>query len=151
MHSNNLIRSILLSLFLVATVNGYSQKDKGFNFPKDFGKTETVVVLGPHAVSSKKVSESIIKAFEKEYSGKIEMLADRYGKNTSDSQGVKVYVLTVLEMPSAVRGTYDYKFGLIESATGTQYLCDFWSGSYKKGAQYYAKHLEQFRKANGGK
>lgn len=150
MYTNKVGKVILLSLFLLAAVNGYSQKDKGFNFPPDFGKTETIVVMGPFAVGSMKVNEGIIEAFQKEYSGKTVLLKDHYGKNATDTLGVKIYALTVREWPSAVRGSYDYKFGLIESKTGKEYQCDFFSGSYKKGAQYYAKHLDELRKANGG-
>jgi hypothetical protein len=58
-----------------------------------------------------------------------------------------------MEMPSSDlnRNTDDYKFGLIELKTGKRYQCDFWSGAYKKGARYYAKNLEKWRKENGGK
>jgi hypothetical protein len=150
MSNRKLIKALFFSVFLFVAVNGYSQKDKGFNFPPDFGKTETLLIIG--TVSSDKVTESIIEAFEKEYKGRVETIQDQYGKNVKEKPGVRTFVLTVMEMPSsAIPNSSDYKFGLTELKTWKSYECDFWSGSYKKGARYYAKHLEEFRKANGGK
>ena len=149
MSHKKLINVFLFSAFLFTTVTGYSQKDKGFNFPPDFGKTETLIVIGP--IYSDKVTEGIIEAFEKEYKGRFERIEDTYGKNVKEKPGLRTFVLTVMVMPSRVPNTSNYKFGLIESKTGKSYECDFWSGSYKKGARYYAKNLEEFRLANGGK
>ena len=131
--------------------SAYSQKDKGFNFPPDFGKTPTLVVIGP--ASTNKVTEGIIEGFEKEYEGKIQRIEDRYGKGVKKDTAVRVFLLTVIEMPSSQlnKNTDDYKFSLTELSSGKRYSADFWSGAYKKGARYYAKHLEKFRKANGGK
>lgn len=149
MSHKKLIKALLFSIFLFTTVNSYSQKDKGFNFPPDFGKTETLIVIGP--VYNDRVTESIIEAFEKEYKGKFERIQDTYGKNVKENPGVRTFVLSVMVMPSREINTNDYKFGLVELKTGKSYTCDFWSGSYKKGARYYAKNLEEFRQANGGK
>jgi hypothetical protein len=134
---------------LLITTNSFSQKDKGFNFPPGFGSKETLLIIGP--ASKDKVTEGIIEAFEKEYKGKIQLIQDRYGKNVKADSAKNVFLLTVLEMPSAVPNTNDYKFGLINIYTRKSYECDFWSGAYKKGARYYAKNLEEFRLANGGK
>jgi len=149
MSKKKLINTFLFSIFLFATVNSYSQKDKGFNFPPDFGKTETRIVIGP--IYSDKVTKSIIEAFEKEYKGRFERIEDTYGKNVKETPGLRTFLLTVMVMPSRFTKTNDYKFGLAELKTGKSYECDFWSGSYKKGARYYAKNREKFRQANGGK
>jgi hypothetical protein len=44
--------------------------------------------------------------------------------------------------------TTNYRFGLVDRQTGQTYQTEFLSGAYGKGARYYVKHLEKFRKAN---
>jgi len=138
----------MLQAFILCATTTYSQKDKGFNFPPDFGKTPTLVIVGPALTD--KVQEGILEAFEKEYEGKYESFYSRIGKNNMDTS-VHMYRLHVKERPSEFEGSDDYKFGLTDLRTGKFYEAEFWSGSYKKGARYYVKHLEEFRKANGGK
>ena len=149
MKTNISVKGFIFFIFLFIASNSYSQKDKGFNFPPGFGSKETILIIG--SASKDKVTEGIIESFEKEYKGKIQLIQDRYGMNVKADSAKSVFLLTVLEMPLAVPNTDDYKFGLININTRKSYECDFWSGSYKKGARYYAKNLEEFRVSNGGK
>jgi len=140
---------LFISALFFASFNAYSQKDKGFNFPPEFGKMETLVVINFHG---EKVTKAIVEAFEKEYGGKFQQIEERTSGKYKPDSAITVYMLSVIEKPSAsMDNSSDYKFGLTNLKTRKAYWCDFWSGSYKKGAKYYVKHLERWRKENGGR
>jgi hypothetical protein len=145
----------LLLVLLISLTNVKAQKEK-YNFPPDFGKTETTVLISPGAKD--KITESMVEGFEKEYKGKFEAIDDRYPKGTKYDIAKYQYVFYILEHmnPGYWVGrerfppTTDYKFGLMDRSTGKTYEQDFYSGSYKKGARNYAKNLEELRIKNAG-
>ena len=62
--SNHIFKPFFLSmLLLMAGSSLFAQKDKGFNFPPDFGKTETTILIGEG--TRDKITEAMIEAFEK--------------------------------------------------------------------------------------
>jgi hypothetical protein len=148
----------ILSAFLcnIQSANAQDDKDSGFNFPPDFGKTETIILIAPG--TSDKITESIVEAFEKTYKGKFELSPNKYAKGKKYQSGSYQYIFIVSEHYNPGRWigrerfppTTDYKFGLYDMKTGKSYDQDFWSGSYKKGAKNYVKHLEELRKKNAG-
>lgn len=133
----------------------WAQKDK-YNFPEDFGKTETVILISPG--SRDKITESMLEAFEKEYKWKVEAVDDKYPKASKYDLKIYRYVFYVTEHenPGYFVGrdrfppTTDYKFGLMDRSTGKTYEQDFYSGNYKKGARNYAENLEKLRVKNSG-
>ena len=146
---------LLLIAFLFSIINVKAQKEK-YNFPEDFGKTETTVLISPGAKD--KITESMVEAFEKEYKGKFEAIDDRYPKSSKYDMTKYRYVfyITEQENPGYFVGrdrfppTTDYKFGLMDRSTGKTYEQDFYSGNYKKGARNYAENLEKLRSKNSG-
>jgi hypothetical protein len=149
--------TILLAflLFLCQGVNAQSKKEERFNFPEDFGKEETIVLISEGLTD--KISESMIKAFEKHYKGKFELISDT---TISDVMNVNKYRY-IFNVREGISPAYSvgkdrfpaspiYKFGLTDRKTGKEYPTDFWSGSHKKGAIYYAENLEKLRKKNSG-
>ncbi|MDB5200953.1 MAG: hypothetical protein JWQ27_362 [Ferruginibacter sp.] len=148
--------ALVLFFFLGISASLFAQKDKGFNFPPDFGKTETTVLIGEG--SKDKISEAMLEAFEKEYGGKFiaEAAADKK-KTTDKDQFRYVFFVTEEVQPAQFIGrdrfpaTTNYRFGLFDLKTGIRYQTEYVSGAYGKGAKYYVKNLEKFRKDNGGK
>lgn len=156
-------KTIFYPLFLLAlllcsrqTITAQEERDNGFNFPPDFGKTDIIILIAPG--TSDKITESIVEAFEKNYQGKFELSPDKYAKGKKYQTGAYQYIFMVTEHQNPGRWigrerfppTTDYKFGLYDMKTGKSYDQDFWSGSYKKGAKNYVKHLEEIRKKNAG-
>lgn|GEM_PF-3478689 len=153
-HNINIMYKLLLSIaFLFSIINVKAQKEK-YNFPEDFGKTETVVLISPGPKD--KITESMVEAFEKEYKWKIEAVDDKYPKVSKYDLKIYRYVFYVTEHvnPGYFVGrdrfppTTDYKFGLMDRSTGKTYEQDFYSGNYKKGARNYAENLEKLRAKN---
>lgn len=149
---NKLLLSIIL---IIGLSNVWAQKEK-YNFPEDFGKTETTVLVSPG--TRDKITESMVEVFEKEYKGKFEAVDDKYPKGSKYDLKTYRYVFYIREHenPGYWVGrerfppTTDYVFGLIDRSTGKTYEQDFYSGNFKKGARNYAKNLEELRKKNTG-
>lgn len=142
-------------LFCISLSVNAQKKDKGFNFPPDFGKTETTVLI--REGSKDKITEAMVAAFEKEYKGKFEAESDIAPKKKNNTETYRyVFFVTEEEQPAQWIGrdrfpaTTNYRFGLLDLKTGQAYRTAFLSGAYKKGAKYYAEHLEEFRKENAG-
>ncbi|MBI5371842.1 MAG: hypothetical protein HZA79_07430 [Sphingobacteriales bacterium] len=151
-----LTSTLVTLLFTFQTAIAQDEKDSDFNFPPDFGKKETIILIAPG--TSDKITESVMEAFEKNYKGKFELCPDKQAKAKKYQSGSYQYIFMITEkvIPGKWVGrerippTTDYKFGLYDLRTGKMYDPDFWSGSYKKGAKYYVKHLEEFRSKNSG-
>ena len=62
------MKNLLFSLLLLISFNNVKAQKEKYNFPEDFGKTETVVLISPG--TRDKITESMVEAFEKEYKGK---------------------------------------------------------------------------------
>ncbi len=148
------MHKLLLSIaFLFSIINVKAQKEK-YNFPEDFGKKETTVLISPGAKD--KITESMIEAFEKEYKGKFEAIDDKYPKSSKYDIANYRYVFYILEHenPGYWVGkdrfppTTDYLFGLMDRFTGKTYDQNFYSGNYKKGSRNYAENLEKLRIKN---
>jgi len=153
----SIARSISLAVLsiLITTVT-WAQKDKGFNFPPEFGKAETTVLIRDG--SKDKITKAMTEAFEKEYTGKFAAEASVGAKAKKDTANYRyLFFVTEEHQPAQTIGrdrfpaTTNYRFGLMDMSTGRSYQTEFISGAYSKGAKYYAKHLEEFRKSNGGK
>jgi hypothetical protein len=149
---------IVLLSFLLILCQGLTAQDKKearFNFPADFGREETTVLIA--GGSTDKITKSMIEAFEKYYKGKFELIRDKTMNEIIDVKKYR-YIFNVTEhispAYSAGKDRFPaspiYKFGLKDQKTGKEYPTDFWSGSHKKGANYYAENLEKFRKKNAG-
>jgi hypothetical protein len=151
-----MLRKILClqMVILFSSLQLFAQKEEEFNFPPDFGKAETIILIAP--ATKDKVTESFVEAFEKEYTGQYEQIAEQYPKGNKYKGDKYQYVFFVTEKENPARtigrdrfpATTDYKFGLRDLKTGKTWQQDFWSGSYKKGAKNYVKHLEALRKRN---
>jgi len=86
---------LLLSIALFfSIVNVKAQKEK-YNFPEDFGKMETTVLISPGPKD--KITESMVEAFEKEYKGKFEAIDDRYPKSSKYDIAKYRYVFYITE------------------------------------------------------
>jgi hypothetical protein len=148
--------TLLILPFFFFSTQLSAQKDDDFNFPPDFGKTATTILIAP--ATKDKVTESFADAFEKEYKGLFELTADAFPKSSKYKAAKYKYVFVAMEKENPAQtigrdrfpATTDYKFGLRDMLTGKTYYQDFWSGSYKKGARNYVKHLEKLRKQNAG-
>jgi hypothetical protein len=148
--------SLLLSLCLFFSVAVNAQKKDDFNIPEDLGKTETTILVPP--ATSDKITESILEAFEDNYKGKYQAIADQYPKSSKYSPDKYQYIFIVSEKHNPAQfigrdrfpATTDYKFGLMDMKTGKRYEQDFWSGSYKKGAKAFINQMEEIRKKNAG-
>lgn len=143
-------------LFSCVSAKAQDDNDKGFNFPDDFGKKETIVLVS--AANKDKITEAMQEAFEKNYKGKYEFVVEKFprGSRYDTSKYRYVFYISYHENPGQWIGrerfppTTDYKFGLIDRVTGQSWDQEFWSGNYKKGAANYVKHLEELRKQNAG-
>ena len=149
------MKFLLTTFTLFLSIAASAQKDKGFNFPPDFGKSETTVLIRDG--SKGKITEAMVEAFEKEYSGKFTQELSLSTKQKKDTAGYR-YIFYVTEefQPGQFVGkerfgpTTNYRFGMIDRVTQKIYRTEFQSGAYGKGAKYYVKNLEKFRKENGG-
>jgi hypothetical protein len=95
--------SFLCIILLFLTQSLWAQKDKGFNFPPDFGKTETTVLVGEG--TKNKISKAMLEAFEKEYTGKYEAETGLTPKKKDDTETYRyVFVVTEDEQPARFIG-----------------------------------------------
>ena len=148
--------SVLLVFLIFFTITGLAQKDKfkDFNFPPDFGKTESMVLIS--AGSTEKITEAIIEIFEKEFKGAFITSAEMKSNPDKNKNANIRYVFIIQESfnPGYSVGrdrfppTTDYKFGLRDNNNGKTYFQDFLSGSYKRGAKHYIENLEKYRAKN---
>lgn len=147
---------VTFTIGLLATFVSRAQKKDDFNIPENLGKGGLTILVA--SASSDKVTKEILEAFEEYYKGKYEAVSTQYPKSSNYKTEKYQYIFVVSEKlnPAQTIGrdrfpaTTDYKFGLIDIATGKRYEQDFWSGSYKKGAKAFIKKMEEMRKKNEG-
>ena len=132
-------------MFLFQGLCAQKTKEEKFNFPDEFGREETIVLIA--GLPGDKTTKSMIKAFEKFYTGKFTTMSSLPVNEMLDIKKYR-YIFTVLEHASGRDLFSSYKFGLKDQKTGKDYVTDFWSSSLKSGANSYVENLEKFRKKN---
>lgn len=143
--------SILISFLLSFChgLNAQNKKVERFNFPPEFGKEETIVLIS--GLPGEKTTKAMVTAFEKHYTGKFATMSSLSIEEMRDTRKYR-YIFTVLEIPSmSGRDMVTwYKFGMKDQKTGKDYDSDFTNSSHKAGAKSYVENLEKFRKQNSG-
>lgn len=151
----------LLFLFAFAVISGFSDQRSTRDedtVPPELGKEPTTILL--LETPRNKVNKDMQQAFEKFYSGTVEMIPEAMLKSNQykDTKKYRYYLTTNIRFVEAKGwgnnrqpATYEYSYGLVDRQTdnhyGTSNASDAWLSLLKR----YIKKMEEVRISNEGK
>ncbi len=146
----------LSTIFLLLSTNfGFTIKSPDDVVPPDFGKEPTTILV--LETPRNNVNKAIESAFEKSYTGTIQLISmeDFKNKNYSDMKKYHYCFMTNIKLIEAtgmgnsrIPATYEYSYVLLDRETSKTYGFDYGSNSWKNLLKKYVKKLEEAKQAN---